>query len=132
MSERAPDWLRAQYARVDANDFAAVLGGFSDEIEVRFGNRPRATGKEAVARLLADVHRSFASSRHRFADVLQLGGTTMVEFDVVYTLHDGSRVPMETFTVLEREDGLITSMRVYIDEAPLLAARPGPVRSEEE
>ena len=36
-----------------------------------------------------------------------------------YTLHDDSKVPMGTFTVLEREAGLITSMRVYIDEGPL-------------
>jgi ketosteroid isomerase-like protein len=123
MSERVPDWLATQYARVDANDFAAVLGGFSDEIEVRFGNRSRARGRDAVARVLADVHRSFESSRHRFTNVWQQGATTLVEFDVVYTLRDGSTVPMETFTVLEREDGLITSMRVYIDESPLLAPR---------
>jgi hypothetical protein len=115
-----PEWLRAHYARVDANDFATVLGRFSDEIEVRFGNRPRARGREAAGGLLADVHRSFESSRHRFTNVWEQGATTLVEFDVTYTLHDGSTVPMETFTVLERsEEGLIMSMRVYIDETPL-------------
>jgi ketosteroid isomerase-like protein len=104
---------------VDANDFAYVLGKFSDEIEVRFGTRPPARGSEAVRELLADVHRSFASSRHQFSNVWQHGGTTLIQFEVIYTLHDGSEVPMGTFTVLQREDGLITGMRVYIDEAPL-------------
>jgi ketosteroid isomerase-like protein len=124
VSERVqvPDWLREHYARVDANDFASVLGGFSDRIEVRFGNRPPAAGREAVSQLLADVHRSFESSRHRFTNVWQQGNTTLIQFDVTYTLHDGWTVPMGTFTVLEREAGLITSMRVYIDETPLRGA----------
>ena len=114
-----PDWLREHYARVDANDFAYVLGKFADLIEVRFGNRPPALGREAARELLADVHRAFESSHHRFGGVWQQGSTTLVQFDVTYTLHDGSTVPMGTFTVLEREAGLITSMRVYIDEGPL-------------
>lgn len=108
---------------MDANDFDYVLGKFADQVQVRFGNRPPATGKVAARELLADVHRAFESSRHRFANVWQQGRTTLVQFDVTYTLHGGSTVPMGTFTVLEREDGRITSMRVYIDEAPLRAAR---------
>ena len=125
MGERAPapDWLREHYERVDANDFAFVLGRFSDEIEVRFGIRPAVTGRAAAAGVLADVHRWFESSRHRFTNVWQQGATTLVEFDVTYTLHDGSTVPMETFTVLERDAGLIRSMRVYIDESPLRVGR---------
>ena len=125
MEVPVPDWLREHYARVDANDFAYVLGRFSDQVEVRFGNRPPATGKEAARELLADVHRAFESSRHRFANVWQQGGTTLVQFEVTYILHGGATVPMGTFTVLDREDGLITSMRVYIDEAPLRRARLG-------
>ena len=64
-----PDWLREHYARVDANDFAYVLGRFADSIEVRFGNRPPAVGREAARELLADVHRAFASSQHRFRSI---------------------------------------------------------------
>jgi hypothetical protein len=36
-------------------------------------------------------------------------------------MNDGSQVAMETLTALEREDDVITSMRVYIDESPLPA-----------
>jgi ketosteroid isomerase-like protein len=121
-----PPWLQEHYARVDANDFIYVLGRFSNEIVVRFGNRPAATGREAVRELLADVHRHFESSRHLFANVWHQGTTTLIQFDVTYTLHDGSQVPMGTFTILDREDGLITSMRVYIDETPLRGL-PSPV-----
>jgi ketosteroid isomerase-like protein len=122
VSEAAvPDWLREHYARVDANDFGYVLGKFADDIEVRFGIRPPAKGKDAVREVLADVHKPFESSLHRFTNVWEQGTTTLVEFDVTYTLNDGSRVTMETFSVLEREDGLIKSLRVYIDEGPLAA-----------
>jgi ketosteroid isomerase-like protein len=116
-----PDWLREHYARVDANDFAYVLGKFADDIEVRFGIRPPVSGKDAVRELLADVHRPFESSVHRFTNVWEQGATTLVEFDVTYTLNDGSEVTMETFSVLEREDGRIKSLRVYIGEEPLRA-----------
>ena len=116
-----PDWLREHYARVDANDFAYVLARFSEDVEVRFGNRPVAVGKQAVRELLAGVHRSFESSRHRFANVWQQGDTTLIQFEVTYTLRDGATVRMGTFTVLVREGGMITAMRVYIDEGPLRA-----------
>jgi len=117
--ESVPGWLREHYARVDANDFAYVIDKLSEGVEVRFGNRPPASGRQAVRELLADVHRSFVSSEHRFARVWEQGGTTLVQFDVTYTLDDNSKVPMGTFTVLEREQDRITSMRVYIDETPL-------------
>jgi ketosteroid isomerase-like protein len=129
MASQVPDWLRTHYARVDANDFAFVLGRFSDDVEVRFGIRPTLRGRRAVGGMLADVHRPFEASLHRFTNVWQMGRTTLVEFDVTYTLRDGSTVSMETFTVLEREEGLITSMRVYIDEGPLRGA-PSQRRDE--
>ena len=121
---RVPGWLREHYGWVDANEFASVLARFADDVEVRFGNRAPVTGRAAAAAVLADVHRAFESSRHLFTNVWEQGATTLVEFDVAYRLRDGSTVRMETFTVLERADGLITSMRVYIDEGPLRAARP--------
>ena len=40
-------------------------------------------------------------------------------FDVTYSMNDGSEVRIETFTILERRDELIKSMKVYIDEGPL-------------
>lgn len=118
----APVWLREHYERVDANDFAYLGERFADDIEVRFGNRPAAIGKEAVGATLADVHKPFNSSLHRFVDIWQQGHTTLIAFDVVYSMKDGSEVRLETFTILERRDELIKSMKVYIDEGPLRGA----------
>lgn len=118
----APTWLREHYERVDANDFGYLGERFADDIEVRFGNRPAAIGKEAVGATLADVHKPFNSSLHRFVDIWQQGHTTLIAFDVVYSMKDGSEVRLETFTILERRDELIKSMKVYIDEGPLRGA----------
>lgn len=115
----APDWLREHYERVDANDFAYLGERFADDIEVRFGNRPMASGKQAVGATLADVHAPFERSLHRFVDIWQQGHATLIAFDVTYFMKDGSEVRLETFTILERRDELIKRMKVYIDEGPL-------------
>jgi ketosteroid isomerase-like protein len=118
-SSLAPDWLREHYERVDANDFASLGERFAEDIEVRFGNRPVAKGKQAVSATLADVHRPFRHSLHRFVDVWQQAHSTLIAFDVSYSMNDGSEVHLETFTILERRGELIKSMKVYIDEGPL-------------
>lgn len=118
-SALVPAWLRDHYAAVDANDFEAVGANFDDEIEVRFGNRPPARGREQVAATLADVHAPFRSSEHRFLEVWEQGHRTLIAFDVTYFMNDGSEETIETFTILDRQDGLIRRMRVYIDEGVL-------------
>lgn len=115
-------WLREHYAAVDANEFEKVGARFADEIEVRFGNRPPARGREQVAATLADVHAPFRNSVHRFLDVWEQGHRTLIAFEVDYHLNDGSEVTIETFTILDLQDGLIKRMRVYIDEGALRGA----------
>jgi hypothetical protein len=112
-------WLREHYEHVDANDFAWVGERFAADIEVRFGNRPAAVGKEEATATLADVHAPFHHSTHRFVEVWQQGHRTLIAFDVTYAMNDGSEVRIETFTILDRADGLIKRMKVYIDEGPL-------------
>jgi ketosteroid isomerase-like protein len=119
----AERWLHEHYEHVDANDFAWVGEHLADDVEVRFGNRPPAVGKEQVAATLADVHAPFKHSHHRFVEVWQQGHRTLIAFDVTYAMNDGSEVRIETFTILDREDGLIRRMKVYIDEGPLRAGR---------
>jgi ketosteroid isomerase-like protein len=118
-SSLLPGWLREHYERVDANDFAYLGERFAEDIEVRFGNRPPARGKEEVAATLADVHEPFERSLHRFQDVWEQGHRTLIAFDVTYFMNDGSEVRIETFTILDRRDEQIKRMKVYIDEGPL-------------
>lgn len=125
MSPGVDPWLAEHYRRVDANDFAWVAEQLADDVEVRFGNRPPAMGKEQVGATLADVHAPFHHSTHRFVEVWQQGHRHLIAFDVAYAMKDGSEVRLETFTILDREDGLIKRMKVYIDEGPLRAALAG-------
>jgi ketosteroid isomerase-like protein len=118
-SSFVPAWLREHYEAVDANDFAKVGERFAEDVEVRFGNRPPALGREAAARTLADVHAPFRHSFHRFLDVWEQGHRTLIAFDVSYEMNDGSEVRIETFTILDTQEGLIKRMRVYIDEGAL-------------
>lgn len=113
------EWLREHYERVDANDFVYLGEKFAADAEVRFGNRPPAIGKQAIAETLGDVHRPFTKSTHRFVEVWHQGHLTLIAFDVTYAMNDGSDVRIETFTILECQDELIKRMRVYIDEGPL-------------
>lgn len=118
----APTWLREHYERVDANDFAYLGEKFAEDAEVRFGNRPPALGRAAIAATLGDVHKPFQRSLHRFMDIWEQGHTTLIAFDVSYTMNDGSEVRIETFTILERQGEQIKRMRVYIDEGVLRGA----------
>jgi ketosteroid isomerase-like protein len=119
-SSLQPNWLREHYERVDANDFAYMREKFAEDAEVRFGNRPPAVGRAAIAETLSDFHSPFATSLHRFVEVWYQGHITLIAFDVSYAMNDGSEVRIETFTILEVQDEMIKSMHVYIDEGPLL------------
>lgn len=132
MSPAVEPWLEEHYRRVDANDFAWLDRQLAEDVEVRFGNRPPARGKEEVGRTLADVHAPFDHSTHRFVEVWQQGHRTLIAFDVSYAMKDGSEVRIETFTILDRADGLIKRMKVYIDEGPLRAALAGAREEESE
>jgi ketosteroid isomerase-like protein len=130
MNPAVEPWLHEHYRRVDANDFAWLDQQLADDVEVRFGNRPPARGKQEVGATLADVHAPFHHSTHRFVEVWQQGHRTLIAFDVTYAMKDGSEVRIETFTILDRFDGLIKRMKVYIDESPLRAAL-APAAGEE-
>jgi ketosteroid isomerase-like protein len=132
MNPAVEPWLHEHYRRVDANDFAWLGEQLADDVEVRFGNRPVAVGKQEAGTTLADVHAPFRHSTHRFVEVWQQGHRTLIAFDVTYAMNDGSEVRIETFTILDRADGLIKRMKVYIDEGPLRAGRAAAPKDEEE
>jgi len=109
-----PDWLRRHYEAVDAARLDDYLADFADDAEIRFGAGPVVRGKEDVRAALAAGHARHAM-RHEFLNVWEAGSTTIAEFSVMYTYADGRVESVPALTVLERPNGLVTSMRVYID-----------------
>jgi ketosteroid isomerase-like protein len=115
----APDWVRDFYAAVDAGEGPAALAQLAPDVQLQFGSRPAVIGREAAASTLAAVHQNFHRVSHEFRNVWQCQDTVICEFVATYSLHDGTRLPLATLTVLRRSDAQIASMRVYLDEGPL-------------
>ena len=109
-----PDWLGRHYDAVDGARLDEYLADFDEDAEIRFGAGPVVRGKPDVRAALAAGHARHAM-RHEFLHVWEAGTTTLAEFEVTYTYPDGRVETVPALTVLERRDGLITSMRVYVD-----------------
>jgi ketosteroid isomerase-like protein len=116
-----PDWLRDLYRLVDAGELDCYLAKhYADDAELRFASGPLVRGKPAMRAALAHGHDAH-EMRHEFRNVWQAGDTTIVEFDVRYTFRDGSVLDTQSLAILERRDGLVRSLRVYLDHGPVLA-----------
>ena len=114
-----PDWVSRFYAAVDAGDGAAALAQMAPDVEVQFGLRELARGRDAVAQTLAAVHAPLAGVRHEFRNVWTQDEVTICEFRAHYTLRRGGGLTLPSLTVLERGPHGIVALRVYIDESPL-------------
>jgi ketosteroid isomerase-like protein len=129
VSDRAavsvPAWVQSYYADVDAGNVPGVLQRLAPDVELQFGAREVATGRDAAARTLAEVHERFLTVSHEFRNVWEAGNTSICEFIATYRLHDESLLPMPTLAVLQRSGNQIASMRVYLDEGPLRARSEG-------
>jgi ketosteroid isomerase-like protein len=115
-----PDWVREYYELVDANDFAGCAQRFADDIEVQFGSRPVAHGKQAAGQTLAAAHEPWTSVSHHIRDLWEVDGATLIAFAATYDLKAGGTRTIPTFTVLRRRAERISQLHVYIDEASLL------------
>lgn len=116
--------IDAFYASIDALDLDRVVAGFAPDGEVVFGNNPAAVGREAIAGALGGFWASIGSMRHERRNLWAIGSDTHVlEAICHYGTKGGAPVPLPVTTVIESSsEGLVTSLRVYIDMAPLFAA----------
>ena len=78
----------------------------------------------AIGELLTGFWSTIAGMRHEWRHRWTVDETTAVlETRVHYTTHAGTGVTVPCVTVCERTDSdLITSLRVYLDPAPVFAA----------
>jgi ketosteroid isomerase-like protein len=116
-----PDWLRDLYRLVDAGELDRYLDEhYADDAELRFASGPLVRGRPAIRAALATGHAAHAM-RHEFRNVWRAGNTTIVEFDVRYTFRDGRVLDTQSVAILERADGRVRSLRVYLDHEPVRA-----------
>jgi ketosteroid isomerase-like protein len=112
--QRIPAWIAAMYEKVDAGDASAYIDGFADDAELCFGNSPAVRGKQPILVALQTGHDAHAMA-HTFTNIWEVGNTAILESSVVYTYPDGGTSKFPAVTILERDAGLIRSMRIYLD-----------------
>ena len=127
-------WIDDYYADVDAMRLEAFVERHSDDAAVVFGNNPPAVGKEAIRAAIGGFWSMIGGLRHERRNLwfVNDGDTAVLEVVTHYTTKGGARVPVPCVSLLDRNaDGKVSSLRVYIDLAPLFeqigAERPETV-----
>jgi ketosteroid isomerase-like protein len=117
-------WIDDYYADVDAMRLEAFVERHSDDAAVVFGNNPPAVGKEAIGANIGGFWSMIGGLRHERRNLWFVNDDTTAVLEVVthYTTKSGANVPVPCVSLLDRNaDGKVTSLRVYIDLAPLFA-----------
>jgi hypothetical protein len=119
------DWITRYYDDVDHMRLEAYLARHSEDAEVVFGNNPPAVGHEAIGQAIGGFWSMIGGLRHEQRNHwFENGGSTAVlEVLVHYTTVGGTEVAVPCVSILDKnDDDLVTSLRVYIDLAPLFTA----------
>ena len=109
------------FAGIDAMRVDEFLGFLTDEVHLRFGNAPPATGKAAVREALTAFFSSIQGLRHIVTGKWKEGDTVICRCDVEYTRMDGKVVTVPAVSILECQGQLISDYRIYIDISPVYA-----------
>jgi ketosteroid isomerase-like protein len=111
-----PTWVREHYALVDAADVDRYVESFAPDVELRFGWHPPVHGRATVRDALAAGHAEHAMA-HTVINCWEVGDTTILEFDVLYSYPDGQSDLVPSVALIRRDgEGLTTSLRVYVDK----------------
>jgi hypothetical protein len=114
-------WFSDLYANVDAMRLDAFLAGLAPDVEVVVGNNPPMKGRQAVKEGIGYFWSTIGSLKHRFVNVVEEHGLTVLEAKVDYRRKDGREVTVPVVSVLERNGDLVKSLRIYMDVAPVYA-----------
>ena len=122
LSRAGYDWYLAYLGAMDRRDVAAYVAFVADGCELRFNNSPPIVGKNAIRDMLSNYWRSFAEIEHDLHNIYGTDRAFMLEAANHYLRHDGRRVSLAAVALTDRDDhGLVTSVRLYTDTAPLFA-----------
>lgn len=121
LSPRASDWLMQVLQALDAKDVESYTKFMADDVEVSFNNGDMTMrGREVVRDGLASFWASFGALEHEELNIYGTDRNLVHEALNHYTTLDGRQVTIRAVAWIDRnEDGQITSLRVYNDQAPL-------------
>lgn len=115
------DWLTDYYHDVDTMNMEGFINRHADDVEVHFANNPPARGKAEVSQAIGHFWEMIDGLKHNFVNVYKDGDTTILEAAIDYKRKDGGEVTLPCTTILHRDDGLVDSVRIFIDLAPVFA-----------
>lgn len=116
------EWRQGFFRDVDTKDIRRLAPWLSEDVEMRFGNQPALHGKRAVVEALSGFFETISAMSHRLKDVVIEGQSVASEALVTYTRPDGSTLTLPVCSVVRvTSDGLLASLRIYIDISELYA-----------
>jgi ketosteroid isomerase-like protein len=122
-SQATIDLLTEYYGAMESNDPRRYGTYYADDMSLTFGNDPTITGRENVVAAFTEVLKRVRSLRQDVVNVWeQNGGVVIYESVGVWNLFDGRKISINACTVLTLVDGKFADQRIYVDNAPVLAA----------
>ena len=103
---------------MDAKRFASYM---AEDCVLGFGNVDEVVGRDAIEAAIAGFFETIKGLRHDVLHVWEVDDTTILQFVVTYTRHDGDEVTVPAVTIYRRRGDLIEDYRVYVDLAPVYA-----------
>ncbi|MGI5132942.1 nuclear transport factor 2 family protein [Pseudonocardia sp. CA-107938] len=118
------DWITDYYADVDAMRLDEYVARHTSDATVVFANNPPAVGRAAIKEAIGGFFSLIGGLRHEVRNRWDVNDGTTCVLEVVthYTTKGGAAVPLPCVSILDRApDGLVSSLRIHIDLAPLFA-----------
>ena len=122
LSPRAYEWYIAYLETQDRLDVEAYGKNLTDDCVFQFANNPVVTGKAAILDGLTKFWGSIKQNDHTLLNIIGTDQKFGLEALNTFTRLDGRQVTVPAFAITERnEQGLATSVRVFMDMAPVYA-----------
>lgn len=107
-------------AELDAKDIDAYADFLAPTVELIMNNAEPVVGRDGVVAGLGEYWKSFGALEHEPLAILGTPGAFVLEALNHYTTLDGRQVTLRAVAFTDRDDrGLVTSIRLYTDTAPL-------------
>jgi hypothetical protein len=108
-------------ADIDSMDAHVFVSNLAENCVLRYANHPEVDGRDAIAGAIGAFYETIAGLRHEPRNELTVGDTSVLQFDVTYTRHDGGEVTVPAVSIVRSDGELIDDYRIYVDLAPVYA-----------
>jgi len=114
-----PAWVREYFDAADSLNADAIEPLLTDDTRFRVGNRAEVVGKSNVLEATRGVTKVFSAMQHDYVDVYGDDHRAYANCFVEYTTVEGEKYLIPFLTMLERENGKISSVTAFGDMSPL-------------